>query len=356
MHARHGSALVNVPIVTAIVIAVVLLSGVSYEQVQRAQDRDRSPQIGRSVDIGGRSLNLFCSGEGQPTVVFESSSPFPLYNPREMWEHGAPRPGYSWVLIQRETAQFTRACWYDRAGSGWSDLGPYPRTSTAQARDLHALLEAAHVPGPYVLAAEVSAALDAHVFTSLYPSEVTGLVFADGVHPDLLIRARPGGGRYARVPQFVGHSQDVMGQLFNQIGLVRFLDRRQPPPAPPAGITSGEWNLIWRLTNAPKARAALLQETASWAQSTAEARAAGTLGDRPLVVVSSEDTSVPHDTWVALQTDLSRLSTRGTRIQTTESGGDLIYQAPDAIVAAVHQVVGEVNATTAHSPDARPRP
>ena len=356
MHARRGSALINVLIVTTIVVAVVLLSGVSYERVQRAQDRERFPQIGRSVDIGGRSLNLFCSGEGQPTVVFESGSPFPLYKPREMWERGAPRPGYSWFLIQRETAKFTRACWYDRAGSGWSDLGPYPRTSAAQAGDLHALFEAANLRPPYVLVAEVSAALDARVFTSLYPSEVTGLVFVDGVHPDLLIRARPGGGRYARLPKFVGHSQDATAQLVNQIGLARVLSTDRPAPMPPRGISADEWNLIWRLTEAPKARTALLQEVGSWAQSTAEARAAGMLRDRPLIVLSSENTSIPHDTWVALQADLSHLSTRGTHIQTKESGGDLIYQAPDAIVAAVHQVVAEVNATTAPSPDARPRP
>jgi len=356
MHAKDGSALVTVLIVVAAIVAVVLLSGVSYEQVQRAQDRQRFPQIGRSVDIGGRRLNLYCSGTGQPTVIFESGGPWPLYAPREMWEHGAPRPGYSWVLVQRETAKLTRACWYDRAGSGWSDLGPYPRSSAAQAADLHALLQAARVPSPYVLVAEVSAALDARVFTTLYASEVTGLVFADGVHPDLLIRARPGGGRYARVPKFVGHSQDVTAQLFNQIGLARLLTTDRLQPTPPQGMTSDEWSLIWRLTEAPKSRTALLQEVGSWAQSTAEARAAGNLGERPLVVVSSESTFVPQTVWAELQEELSRLSTYGTRIETKVSGGDLIYQAPDAIVAAVRRVLDQVSAKAGHSPDARPRP
>jgi hypothetical protein len=43
-----------------------------------------------------------------------------------MYENGAPRPGYGWVLIERELAKTTMACWYDRAGAGWSDAGPYP--------------------------------------------------------------------------------------------------------------------------------------------------------------------------------------------------------------------------------------
>ena len=360
MRSARGSVFLNTLIVAAILFAVALLSGISYEQIERARDRDRLPQIGRSVDIGGRLLNIFCSGEGQPTVIFASGSNWAFANPRDIWAKGLPRPGYGWVRIQRETARFTRACWYDRAGSGWSDLGPYPRTSAAQARDLQALLTAARVPPPYLLVAASSAALDAHVYAGFYPSEVAGLVFADGVHPDFFARSRPGGGRFERVPQFVGHSQNVSAQFFNQIGLYRVLLRNPPPPGPPPpGLTATEWATIWRLTQAPKARTALLQEIASLAQSVSEARAAGTLGNRPLIVISSENaTASPqdHDLWQQLQQDLRHLSTRGTLIQVNQSRGDLIYQAPEAIVAAVHQVVDQVNATAASSPAGRPRP
>jgi pimeloyl-ACP methyl ester carboxylesterase len=215
----------------ALVIAVA--SGLFYEQAQRARDRERFPQIGRSTDIGGRMLNIYCSGAGQPAVIFESGAPWPtLSDPRTMWENGSPRPGYSWVRIQAELAKYTTACWYDRAGSGWSDLGPYPRDSASQARDLHALLRAAGVPAPYVLIAESSAALDAHVYACSYPGDVAGLVFVNGVHPDLLIKRRSGGGRIGLLPEFVFHSQDEMAQLFNQVGFYRLGWRivRRPPP------------------------------------------------------------------------------------------------------------------------------
>jgi hypothetical protein len=36
------------------------------------------------------------------------------------------------------------------------------------------------------------------------------------------------------------------------------------------------------------------------------------------------------------------LSTRGKQIVVDESSGDLIYEAPDAIVEAVRQVLGDV--------------
>src|ERR1022692_3860793 len=162
--ARVRTAALAALIVGTGVFAIAVLSGLLYEQGQRARDREQFPPIGRSVDIGGRMLNIYCSGVGRPAVILERGAPWTFYKPKEMFENGAPRPGYGWVWIQRELAKTTTACWYDRAGSGWSDLGPYPRDSASQARDLHALLEGAGVPPPYVLVAEFSAAPDACVY------------------------------------------------------------------------------------------------------------------------------------------------------------------------------------------------
>jgi len=181
MSSKVRTAALAAAIIGAGVFVIGLVSGLLYEQVQRARDREHFPQIGRSVDIGGRMLNIYCSGAGQPAVIFESGATWAFYStPKAMFENGAPRPGYIWVWIQSELAKLTTACWYDRAGSGWSDLGPYPRDSASQARDLHALLVAAEVASPYVLVAESSAALDARVYTGFYPADVAGLVLVNG--------------------------------------------------------------------------------------------------------------------------------------------------------------------------------
>jgi pimeloyl-ACP methyl ester carboxylesterase len=346
MSAKIRNAALAISIVAASAIAVAVVSGVFYEQAQRARDREQYPQIGRSVDIGGRTLNIYCSGTGRPAVVFESGSTWAFYkDPKSMWEKGTPRPGYSWVSIQRELAKLTTSCWYDRAGSGWSDLGPYPRDSASQARDLHALLEAAEVPSPYVLVAESSAALDVRVYTGFYPAEVAGVVFVNAVHPDFFIRMRPAGRRLSR-SGLVGHSQDALAQIFNQIGLYRLGPTTGAAPAPlPKGMTDLEWNTVWHLTHGPKASAALMQDIASWEPSTVQARAAGSLGDRPLFVVSSENTAVASEyrgLWMELQTDLARLSTRGKLVSPGENGGDPVYQAPDAVIDAIRQILGDV--------------
>jgi hypothetical protein len=80
----------------ALLIAATFVSGLIYEQFERRQDRKRIPQTGRSVDVGGRSLNIYCSGAGAPAVILESASGI----------------GLEWGPIQTEVAKFTEACWH----------------------------------------------------------------------------------------------------------------------------------------------------------------------------------------------------------------------------------------------------
>lgn len=114
-------------------------------------------------------MNIYCSGIGDPAVIFES---------------GGAGPGLAWEPIQTEASKFTRACWYDRAGEGWSDPGPFPRTSAAIANDLHELLKQAGIRPPLVLAGASFGGLNSRVYTGLYPREVAGLVPIDSSHED----------------------------------------------------------------------------------------------------------------------------------------------------------------------------
>jgi pimeloyl-ACP methyl ester carboxylesterase len=94
---------------------------------------------GKLVDIGGYRLHLHCLGEGSPAFVL-------LY--------GGGGRATDFHLVQPAVAQFTRACAYDRAGDGWSESGPLPRTMRQNAYELHTLLQKAGVNGPYVLAGQ----------------------------------------------------------------------------------------------------------------------------------------------------------------------------------------------------------
>jgi hypothetical protein len=349
MAAKWKTAALAVAIAGGGIFALALVSGLLYEQTQRVRDRERYPQIGRSIDVGGRALNIDCAGAGQPAVILGSGANWAVNaavrDPKTIFSNGGPRPGYSWVAIQRALAAVTTVCWYDRAGAGWSDLGPYPRDSASQARDLHVLLAGARVPPPYVLVGESSAGLDARVYTGFYPSEVSGLVLVNWADPGLFLDRRSNNGkRAARIPQLVYHSQDAAAQLFNSVGLYR-LGPVPPAPAPPNGLTATEWNTIWFLTHSSKAVSALMQDIASWRLSSAEARVAGSLGSRPLLVLSAGNIGGSPEfleAWSNAQGDLARLSTRGKQIAVGQGAGDLLYDAPEAIVEAVRQIVAEV--------------
>jgi pimeloyl-ACP methyl ester carboxylesterase len=158
----------------ALAVAVVILCGIVYEQLGRRADRRRLAQIGRSLEIGGRTLNIFCSGTGGPAVIFDS---------------GGDGPGLEWEPVQLDVAKFTQARWYNRAGIGWSDPGPFPRTSVAIAGDLHELLRRAGAPPPYVLVGASFGGMNARIYNGLYPSTVAGMVLVDAGHEDEPLRA-----------------------------------------------------------------------------------------------------------------------------------------------------------------------
>jgi pimeloyl-ACP methyl ester carboxylesterase len=120
---------------------------------------------GQLVDAGGFRLNLYCMGSGSPTVVFDSG-----------WEDWAP----AWSKVQPRIAQWTRVCSYDRAGAGFSEPGPMPRTSVRAAGELHTALHNAGIGGPYILVGSAFGGDNVRVFADRYMPEVAGLVMVDG--------------------------------------------------------------------------------------------------------------------------------------------------------------------------------
>jgi len=298
-------------------LAILIAAGVGYEQVERGRDRARFPQVGRSVDIGGRSLNIYCFGEGAPTVVLESD---------------ALTPGFAWVAVQRELAKFARACWYDRAGYGWSDPAPSPHPSSASAKDLHILLRAAGVAPPYVLAGAGFGAFNVRVYCGLYPDEVAGVVLVDALHEDQWNEERGG---MSRIPFGLGYPPDVVLRAMSAVGLMRLAAPGHRRELDADGLTPAERATLDGLAREPRMRAAFLAEQA-FSSGPREAHAAGGLGNRPLIVLTSENAvgDEPQIARLTLQERLASLSTRGKQETLKDSG---------SVIAAVREVVEASN-------------
>lgn len=322
--------------------------GWMYEQAGRRRDRTLYSQIGHSIDIGGRALNIYCSGEGSPVVIFEA---------------GGVGNGYSWAPTQPKVAQFTRACWYDRAGGGWSDPPSTPRTSQSVTADLHTLLQRAGIPPPYVLVGASVGGEYARVFTAKFPSEVSGMVLVDSSHPD---QNEPPSMKsdFNLMSPFKRHALCTALPAMLRFGILRLMSRPRPGFVAPRLAPENARSVDRALANRPITIAAGLEQGCA-ATSNGRivptggtgnpelddaARSAGGLGDRPLIVLTAGQAFVPHDpvaireaaefhqVWVhQLQAQLAALSTHGRQVVLATSGHATM--APDEIVRAINEVV-----------------
>jgi pimeloyl-ACP methyl ester carboxylesterase len=124
------------------------------------------PAPGMLVDIGGHKLHISCVGppDEKPIVVFEA---------------GGGAFSKDWNAVQGLLNPDIRSCAYDRAGLGWSEPGPGPRTLKQEVFELHALLKAAKISGPFVLVGQSMGALNVRLYTKEYGDDVAGIVSVD---------------------------------------------------------------------------------------------------------------------------------------------------------------------------------
>ena len=323
----------------AVALIALLLAGAAYERIGEWRDRRRYPQIGRSFDIGGRSLNLYCSGEGAPTVVFEGAG------------HTA---GYAWSAMQAEVVHFTRACWYDRAGYGWSDPAPAPRTFRSIAEDLHSLLHAAAVPAPYVLVGATAGAFHVRVYNGLYSNDVAGAVLIHAADPDVFAHEPEymKGGVANLPPLAQTFGCKVLAPVMLRLGLLRLLG--SPGAGRPWGLANlppGQQAEVSFLSNNPRT-VQTEGEGCALQESMAQVKAAGNFGDRPLIVLAgarpyrapspryAKATESLNEFWFhELQPRLAGLSTRGRLVVEDDAEG------PASVVRCVREIVTQVGAS-----------
>ena len=137
---------------------------------------DDAKEIARSseqIDIGGRSLYMQCWGEptaGEPTVLLITG-------------HGPTTT--SWEPFARAfAAEGHHLCSYDRAGVGGSDAAPEAsRITKDQVTDMVALLDAADLQEPVVLAAHSLGSHPAVGLVARAPERVAGVVLIDPLPP-----------------------------------------------------------------------------------------------------------------------------------------------------------------------------
>lgn len=343
------------------VAAAALVLLVSLIAVAQQQDDKRAyAPPGKLVSVGGYRLHLDCIGKTGPTVVLIA---------------GAGDFSFDWGLVQPGVSRFTRVCSYDRAGLGWSDPGPTPRTMRQDAYELHTLLKAARIKAPYMLVGHSIGGLIARVYAEQYPKDVAGMVLVDPTHEDTtlmyqgkLVRVREGAKGIAVPPVQTMRSSPPKPPAAEDIKQFEFNQKMfgAPKTAPPFDKlpASTQAMRLWFRSRPPRAAAG----PDFWAEELqamylARARTPYQLGDKPLVVLLAKPVGgdappgIADDEWKRIneekrqqKVELTNLSRNSRLVVAEKSGHHIQLDEPQVVIGAVRLVVDAVRRRTRLAP------
>lgn len=148
----------TVPRVAVLTLAATGALSAAYQAYGGWRDRRRFPPPGRLVEVGGRRVHVWPAGNAAPTVA-----------PTVVVVPSLATSGLEWVAIKRALGPDAAVVLYDRAGVGWSDPGPRPRTAGRIADELHQLLQAAGVAPPYLLVGHSLGGLVVRLYAARHP-------------------------------------------------------------------------------------------------------------------------------------------------------------------------------------------
>jgi len=331
------------------------LSGMVYQKLGLLKDRRVYLQPGRFIDLGTHRLHLLEEGHGSPTIVLEA---------------GLMSTVLSWSEIQHELARSYRVVSYDRAGLGWSDEGPMPRTAERMVDELHSLLQRAAIPPPYVLVGHSFGGLTMAAFAARYPEETAGMVLVDPVvaaewnPPSLQDRRRVQIGstvcRRAALLTRVGVIRFVAFLLASRAkklagSLVRLISRGTPAES---GSVSSPW--FWNLPAKERTMASVFWVQEKFCRTIASqlenlpgsaARLArlGNFCDRPVVILTTASTPQKRrEEHIAIAQRLRR----GRCLVAETSSHWIMQDMPELVLASIHEIVQdglEAEAAAAHA-------
>ena len=217
---------------------------------------------------------------GGPTVILEA---------------GAGDYSNRWTAVQDRLAPRVRSCAHDRAGFGWS--AGTPQGMPQDNADLHALLTAAAVPGPYVLVGHSLGALLVRRYALQYPDGIVGLVLAGPTHENTRLFS-PLDNQWKRM------REQAMGADFQEL----YLARQANPVA---------------------------------------------LGNRPVIVIvgTRPDLNVTTPDEIAREKaaeleDQPRISTNSTLVRDPSSGHHIHVDNPALVAGAIDEVVAAATSGT----------
>jgi pimeloyl-ACP methyl ester carboxylesterase len=305
-------------IVISLSVLVVSTGGIgaAYQAYATHKEFTAYPPPGQLVDVGGHRLHIWCTGKGVPTVVLDT---------------GLGGTAFDWGYVQPEVAKFTRVCSYDRAGVGFSESGPHPRTSRQIVKELATLL-ASSVQGNVILVGASIGGWNVRVFASEQPQRVAGLVLVDARHENQGERLAEAGA--PENPPWVAYFASPVAYT----GIARLLDI---VPGLPVDSYASE---VRKYVQATRFRASALVTAANELRygsvSAAQVRSTRRELKIPVVVISAGLHNLQtREVLAALQRDQATLSKQSCHVIAERSGHAIAFGQPEIVVDAIRATV-----------------
>ncbi|MEM7027265.1 MAG: alpha/beta hydrolase [Pseudomonadota bacterium] len=262
---------------------------------------------GKFIYLDNQIMYIDCLGDSSPTVLIDV---------------GLGDSSANWYKLARKLSKEVRVCVYDRAGYGWSNTGPGERTTEQITYELSRLLMKAEIPAPYVLVGHSFGGFTARYFATVFPEQTAGIVLVDSSHPEQIER---------------------LAELDNiQMNEPLKITRREPAPD-----WMNQFEKKWyQLNSSRKAIVAQMSELKDFAKSAEQVSNLGQMPNIPLAVISRGKTQLPEidgialeGEWQSMQKDLLSLSKNSWQEIIENSGHQIYFDAPDAIIRNIMKVV-----------------
>jgi pimeloyl-ACP methyl ester carboxylesterase len=315
-------------IMAGLLILILVLTTGTYAAgllAKRQLARQNLPP-GQWTDIDYYNLHIYCTGEGSPTVILEA---------------GLNDFYVTWAKVQPEIAKSTRVCSYDRAGLGWSQPSPNPRTSAVMAEELHTLLKNTGIEGPYILVGHSFGGILMRAFAQQYPDQVAGMVLVDSAYEE----------QVSRLPFLKDSTDELVAQFrtllfLSSSGLMALF----PEAIPNRGLPESAYRQYQAVLATTDYFNGAIAETTTFYSGTPQIGPMS-LGDLPLIVLRHGIPDVTGDNdsqqarfeqeWIKMQDELTALSSSSRQIIAEQSGHYIQIDQPQLVIEAILDLIKE---------------
>lgn len=320
-------------------IQVLLLIATTLYQTIASRLEDRQPPPGQLIDVGGYRLHLCVAGEATPTIVLDHSL-----------------GGVEGYFLIEELSKLARVCIYDRAGYGWSDHSPHPRSSQQIVKELDTLLTRSAIKPPYILVGNSFGSYNVRLYAHLFPEKVVGIVLTDALHETGMLKMSIA--LQALKLFFIsGFVMSILGSVLGIIRLLRVFGLFELLKPELRHVSQDALNCVKRSFCRSKHWITMSREMINLDKSARQVSVARQFGTIPIVSIKASSFFKPS-LWTIviplkganklrekMYLELCNLSTNWLQVEANKSGHFVWIDQPDVIVNAVKTVLNKIDSS-----------